>query len=101
MLFTDACAGFICCRYGGCWGLGGTCWALWLLLGVLCIWEVLALLVFPSCFQDSGYGGVPIAGHALRAEVGGGIPCVTLGDFSGLHKNVLGYFRVMGVIPWL
>ena len=48
----------------------------------------MALLVFPSCIQDSGYGGVPIAGHAHWAEVGGGIMCVTLGELSGLHKIV-------------
>ena len=67
----------------------GAFWALWVLLGVLCIWEVLALLVFHPCLQDSGYGGVPIAGHAHWAEVGGGILCVTLEEFTGLHKNVL------------
>ena len=38
----------------------------------------------PSCVQDSGYKGVPIAGHAFWAEVGGGIFCVTLGEFAGL-----------------
>ena len=68
-------------------------WVFWVLLGILCIWEegegVLALLVFfSSCLQDSGYGGVPIAGHALEAEVGVGIICVTLGELSGMHKNV-------------
>ena len=29
-----------------------------------------------------------LAGHALWAVVGGGILCVTLGELSGLHKNV-------------
>ena len=54
---------------------------------------------FPSCLQDSGYGGVSIAGHALWAEVGGGILCVTLGEFSGLHKHAPDFFWVVGVIP--
>ena len=59
------------CSLGSC--AHGRCW--------LC-------LFFPSCLPDSGYGGVPIAGHALWAEVGGGILCVTLGEFTGLHKSV-------------
>ena len=33
----------------------------------------------PSCVQYSGYEGA-IAGHALRAEVGGGTICLTLGE---------------------
>ena len=61
----------------------------------------LLCLSFPSYLQDSGYEGVPITGHALWAEVGGGILCVTLGEFSGLHKNVLGFFRMVGVIPFV
>ena len=31
----------------------------------------------PCCVQDKGYLGVPPAGHALWAEVGGGITFVT------------------------
>ena len=110
---TASCAlrsGVVCCAptcaqsssaavTGSVWG--GTFLALWVLLGVLCIWEVLALLGFPLHLQDSGYGDVPIAGHALWAEVGGGIPCVTLGEFSGLHKSVLIFVRVGGVIPFV
>ena len=92
VLFTNVCAGFICRCYGEGRrreGVGdGAFWAFWVLLGVLCIWRVLALLYFPSCRQDSAYGGVPIAGYALWAEVGGGIICVTLGEFTGLHKKV-------------
>ena len=48
----------------------GAFWAFWVLLGVLCMWRVLFLLIFPSYVQDSGYRGMPIAGHALWAEVG-------------------------------
>ena len=68
------------CAYGRCW---------------LC-------LCFPSCLQDSGHGGVPIAGHVQWAEVGRGILCVTLGEFTGLHQNApIVVFRVVGVIPWM
>ena len=70
MLFANVCAGCVCCCYEV---VGhGAFWAFWVLLGVLYTWEVLALLVYPSCVQDSGYEGVRIAGHALSAEVGGG-----------------------------
>ena len=55
----------------------GGCWLCWF---------------FPSCLQYSGYGGVPIAGHALRAEVGGGLLFVTLEELSGLHISVLSFF---------
>ena len=34
----------------------------------------------PCCAQDLGYIGVPPAGHALWAEVGGGITFVTSGE---------------------
>ena len=34
----------------------------------------------PCCVQDLGYLGVPPAGHALWAEVGGGITFVTSGE---------------------
>ena len=54
----------------------GIFWVLWFLLGVLCTWGVLALLS-PCCVQDLGYFGVPPTGHALWAEVGGGITFVT------------------------
>ena len=60
---------------------------------------VLALLVFPSCPQDSGYEGVPTTGHA--AEFGGGIVCVTHGEFTGLHKSVSHFIMVMEVIPFV
>ena len=41
----------------------GACWAFWVLLGILCLWRVPALLVYPSCLQDLGYAGVLVAGH--------------------------------------
>ena len=92
MLFANVCAGFICCCYEGCWVwrfLGhsgcslescayGRCWRCW---------------SFPSCLQNSGYGGVLITGHGLWVEVGGGIICVTLGEFTGVHKSAPHVFK--------
>ena len=78
MLLTDVCAGFICCCNEGCWG--GTFWALWVLLGVLCIWGVLTLRVLP--FISTGLGlrrcayrwtrplGRAWRGHSLRDSRG-------------------------------
>ena len=80
MLSANVCAGFFCSCYGelgvqrflGFWGgsLGsrvcGGCW----FCGC-----------FPSYSQGLGYGGVPFAGHAFWAEVGGDISFVTLGSF--------------------
>ena len=48
------------------------------------------MLVFPpSCSQNLGYAGVPIAVHALWA-VGAGILFVVLWEFSGFFINALG-----------
>ena len=59
---------------------GGAFWAFWVLFGILCILRGTSfLLVYPSCILDSRFEGVPVAGHALWAEVGGSIICVTLG----------------------
>ena len=41
--------------------------------------RVLALLVYTFCVQGLGHISVPPAGHALWAEVGGGITFVTSG----------------------
>ena len=72
-----------------------------MLLGVLCVWEGAGFASVSPCLQDSGYGGVLVTGHALWAEVGGGIICVTLGDSCVVHKNVLGFIGVVGVIPFI
>ena len=74
-----------------------------ILLGALCIGRRGAgIAVFsPSYPQDSGYEGVPVAGHALWAEVGGGIICVTIREFSRLHKSALYVFGVMEIIPFV
>ena len=59
--------------------VSGVFWAFWFLLGALCICRVLVLLV-SCCVQGLGYIGVPSAGHALWAEVGGGITLKTSGE---------------------
>ena len=72
------------------------------LLGVLCMWGGAGFAgLSPSYLQDSHYGGVPVAEHALWAEVGGGIICVTLGELTGLHKSVPHVITVLEVIPLL
>ena len=82
MLFANVCARSIC----SCYGL----W-FWVLrfLGFLLLLCVLVdmgtarkfwLCWAPCCVQDLGYSGVPPAGHALWAEVGGGITFVTSGE---------------------
>ena len=65
------------------WGKGSFL-AFWLLLGALCILGVVALSFL--CVQGLGFKDVPPAGHALRAEVGGGIIFGTPGEFAGQHK---------------
>ena len=66
------------CAYGGCW----RCW------------------FFPSCPQDSGYGSVPLAGHALWAEVGGGITIVTFGENAWQLIKLLNVFMGLTVVSW-
>ena len=68
----------------------GAFWAFWVLLGVLCNGRCWRWWFYPSYMQDSGSGGVPVAGHALWAEVGGGI---TLGEFTGVHKSAPHVFK--------
>ena len=43
----------------------------------------------PHVYRAPGYGGVPIAGHARWAEVGGGIIYVTRREFVGMHKSAV------------
>ena len=74
--------------------------AFWLLLGTLCILGVLALLVIPLCVQGLGFKDVPPTGHALRAEVRGGIIFVTPGEFAGQHKKLSIRF-VMGFVVFI
>ena len=94
MLFANVCAGFISSCYGER-SFRHFLGAFWLLLGVLCIWKILVLLV--CCVQDLGYVGVPPAGHALWAEVGGGITFVTsrenASQFMKRSVSILGFFR--------
>ena len=82
MLFVNVCAGFIRLCYGV--GGKGAAWGLLVLLVVLFILGVLlSLLIYPRvCVWNLGYAGVPITGHALRAEFGEGIVCVVLWEFT-------------------
>ena len=71
-------------------GVGsGTFWALWVLLGVLCICGVLALLVFPLVYTGLG---LRRCAYCWTCPLGGGCRghiCVTLRELSGLYKIVL------------
>ena len=66
---------FVSCAHGESW----LCWS-------------------PCCVRDLGYSGVPPAGHALWAEVGGGITLVTSGErtFKSIKQvfSFLGFMRV-------
>ena len=42
----------------------------------------------PLCVQDLGFKDVPPAGHALRAEVGGGHYFCFPWEFAGQHKKL-------------
>ena len=66
----------------------GIFWVFWLLLGALCILGVLVFVVYPLCVQSLGFKDMPSTGHALWAEVGGGIIFVTPGKFAGKHKQL-------------
>ena len=50
----------------------------------------------PCCVQDLGSLGVPPVGHALRAEVGGGITFVTSGENTSKFIK-LSFFWIYGV----
>ena len=58
----------------------------------------------PCCAQDLGYIGVPPAGHALWAEVGGGITFVTSGEKYSTkrepHKTADKYPWDMCMVYW-
>ena len=61
----------------------------WLLLGTLCILGVLVFVsLHPCVYKVLGFKDVPSTGHALWAEVGGGIIFVTPGEFAGKHKKL-------------
>ena len=70
-------------RRGGGRGVGdGAFWAFWVLLRVLCIWRVLALLVFP--LMSAGFGLRRCANRWIR-PVGGGRWGHYLRDPRGVH----------------
>ena len=74
-------------------------WALWSLLGVLCIWEMLALLVFP--FMSTRLG-LRACAYRWTRKLGGGRRGHFLRDPRGVHwfaRKCAQLFRLMGVIP--
>ena len=95
MLFANVCAGFSFFWYG-VGGKGGF-WAFWLLLGALCIFEVLALLVIPLVCTKLGSQR---CASALWAEFGGSIIFVTPWEFAGQH-NILPVKFVMGSLVFM
>ena len=60
----------------------------WFLFGILCIWRVSLLRT------RLGSSGVPPAGHALWAEVGGGVTFVTSREKT--FKSIKPVFSVLG-----
>ena len=50
----------------------------------------------PHIYRTRGYEGVHIAGHAFLEVDGGGIIYVTLGEFTGVHKNCASCFQEIG-----
>ena len=78
MLFANVCAGFISSCYGELWDWHslGFCASLWCLVHM----ESASFASLPFCVQGLGYIGVLPAGHALWAEIGGGITFVTFGE---------------------
>ena len=78
MLFANVCTGFISSCYGEC--CFGRFFVLFGFFLVSCAYGEFWSFQAPCCVQDLGYSGVPPAGHALRAEVGGGITFVTSGE---------------------
>ena len=52
-------------------------------------------LPVPSCTQYPGYAGVPIAGHALWAEVGDGSIVIAFWECTGFPVNAFVNVRVV------
>ena len=76
-LWGTALWGFSVCSQGHCSYGGGGEEEYWLFLST------------PSCAQYPGHAGVPVAGHALQAEVGGGIIFVANWSSLGPRKERL------------
>ena len=62
------------------WGMHDVFFGFFGFFLVFCAYGESQLGWSPCCVQDLGYSGVPPAGHALWAEVGGGITFVTSGE---------------------
>ena len=86
MLFANVCAGFFSSWYG----VRGERKFLGFLVSPWCLVHIRVYQLCqssPLCVQGLGLKDVPPAGHALRAEFGGGIIFVTLGEFAAQHKK--------------
>ena len=108
MLFANVCEGFISSCYGEyCkWRFFGFCG----FFLVSCAYGEYSSCWSPYCVQDLGYIGVPPAGHALWAEVGGGflgvhwfpLKCAwTIGRSSRHHVDVMLYVTASAGQPSL
>ena len=92
MLFANVCAWFISFCYGEC-----CFWSFLFFFGfflAFCAYGEYKSCWSPCCAQDLGYSGVPPAGHALWAEVGGGITFVT--SMEKTSKSIKPPFSVLG-----
>ena len=96
MLFANVCAGFISSFYGE----RSFRRFLGFLASSRCLvhMESTCFAGLSCCVQDLGYVGVPPAGHALWAEVGGGITLVISGEnasqFIKRSVSILGFFGI-------
>ena len=98
MLFANVCAGFFFFWYG----VGGEREFWGFLAPPSCLlvhMEVASLASLPLCVQGVGHKGVPPAGHALWAEVGGGMIFVTSVWIAGQHIKLPVIFVMVEVIP--
>ena len=75
MLFTDVCAGFICCCYGGCWG--------WCILGTLGALWGLVHMGGAACFSHHVYQ--TRVTEVWTRSLGGGWRGHSLRDPRGVH----------------
>ena len=95
MLFANVCAGYISSCFGECcyWRFF---WASWFLLGALCIWGVLALLVSLLCARL----GFPRCASCWTRPLGGGrwghYLCNLRGEYLTVHRIAYMCFGIRG-----
>ena len=100
MLFANVCAWFISsCDANTVFGI--FCFFFWFLLGVLCIWEVLVLLVSLLCTRL----GLLRCASCWTRPLGGGrcvhYLCNLLGEYLGIHKIAFQHLGIYeGFMIW-